>query len=204
MTYLHRVPAIRKGLDHLLKHDPVFSRKNFDLDSFAWEYKGPGYESLVRIVIGQQLSTKAAQSVWEKFRGHVGTVNPARVLKLSEHDMRALGLSGQKIKYITGLSEAVKGKSFDPHALEAMNDDDVHAAITALKGFGGWSAQMYLMFSLARPDVWPAGDLGVQEGLRLYLRKKERPDFEATLKAGKRFRPHATAASLLLWKIKDA
>lgn len=200
--YLHQLPHIREGLDHLLTGDRVFKTLKTKPEDLLWSYTGPGFPSLVRIVIGQQVSTAAARSMWEKFQGGVKAVEPKYILKLEDDEMRALGLSGQKIKYIRGLSEAVKGKSFDPHALEAMEDDAVYAAITALNGFGRWSAEMYLMFSLARPDVWAPNDLGIQYGLQHYLKLKDRPDMERTMMEGKRFAPHRTAASLLLWHLK--
>jgi DNA-3-methyladenine glycosylase II len=201
-TYLYEIPHIREGLDHLLLNDRVFKKLDIAPEHLTWRYTAPGYDSLVRIVIGQQVSTKAAQSIWEKFSKEVRNVTPARVMKMNDDDLRALGLSGQKVKYIRGLSEAIHGKSFDPHALEKLSDDEVYEAVTALKGFGRWSAEMYLMFSLARPDVWPAGDLGIQDGLKIYHRRAERPTADEALKMGKKFAPHRTAAAILLWHLK--
>lgn len=204
MKHLHHIPAIREGLEHLLANDPVFSKTGIETGGFSWPYMGPGFSGLVRIVIGQQLSTQAAETLWQRFEDALYTVSPNSVLTLKDEEMRLLGLSHQKASYIRGLAQAVRRKEFDPRALEALPDGKVHAAITELKGFGNWSAHMYLMFCLARPDVWPAGDLGIQEGMRLYLRKKDRPTAEQTEKAGKRFVPHRTAASLLLWRMKAA
>lgn len=171
-------------------------------EDFLRSYSGPGFPELVRIVIGQQVSTSAARSVWLRMEGHFGEVEAHKILKLDDDALRAFGLSGQKAKYIRGLSEAVHGKEFDPHALENMDDEGVYAAITALKGFGPWSAEMYMMFSLARPDVWPVGDLGVREGLRLYLKRTDRLTQEETMTLGQRFAPYRTAASILLWHMK--
>lgn len=199
MRYLHEIPHIRSGMEHLLRNDKVFSGLGVVPESLAWSYTPGGYPSLVRIVVGQQVSTSAARSMWARFESGVGDVHPERVMALSDEDLRGFGLSGQKVKYIRGLSEAIAAGTFDPDALNAMTDEAVHESITALKGFGRWSAHMYLMFSLARPDVWPSGDLGIQEGLRRYLKLKKRPDEKRTLKEGKRFAPHRTAASVLLW-----
>lgn len=199
MQYLHQIPHIREGIDHLLLNDRVFKKLDVAPEQLLWRYTPPGYDSFVRIVIGQQVSTKAAQSIWERFKKEFKTVTPAKVLKRSDDELRALGLSGQKVKYIRGLSEAVQGKSFDPHALEHLHDDEVYAAITELKGFGRWSAEMYLMFSLARPDIWAPADLGIQNGLKIYHKRAERPSAEEALKMGKKFAPHRTAASILLW-----
>lgn len=202
MKYLYEIPHIRTGLDHLLLNDRVFKKLDIAPEHLTWRYTAPGYDSLVRIVIGQQVSTKAAQSIWEKFKKELKTVTPARVMKMHDDDLRALGLSGQKVKYIRGLSEAIHEKSFDPHALDDLSDEGVYEAVTALKGFGRWSAEMYLMFSLARPDIWPAGDLGIQDGLRVYHRRTVRPKAEEALKLGRRFAPHRTAAAILLWHLK--
>lgn len=201
IAYLHEIPHIREGLDHLLRNDRVFRKLDIAPDHLTWRYTAPGYESFVRIVIGQQVSTKAAASIWERFQKELKKVTPARVLSLPEDDLRALGLSGQKVKYIRGLSDAVQNKSFKPHTLESLPDDEVYEAITALKGFGRWSAEMYLMFSLARPDIWAPADLGIQNGLMIYHKRDERPSAAEAAVMGKKFAPHRTAASILLWHL---
>lgn len=201
IEYLHQHPAIYEGLDYLLTKDPVFKKLKKRPEDFLRSYSGPGFPELVRIVLGQQVSTAAARSVWLRMEEHFKIVEPHKILKLDDDALRAFGLSGQKAKYIRGLSEAVHGKTFDPHALTEMNDEAVYEAITALKGFGRWSAEIYMMFSLARPDVWPAADLGIQEGMRVYLNKRDRPSAEQVMKEGKRFAPHRTAASILLWHL---
>jgi DNA-3-methyladenine glycosylase II len=199
MQYLYEVPHIRAGMDHLLTHDPVFARLGLVPEVLTWRYTPGGFPSLVRIVVGQQVSTSAARSMWAKFEAGVPDIQPRHVLKLDDETMRSFGLSRSKVAYIRGLSEAIRDGALDPESFDAMSDDAVFEAITALKGFGRWSADMYLMFSLARPDVWPAGDLGIQEGLRRYLQMDGRPD-EARVRGEKaRFSPHCTAASILLW-----
>ncbi len=202
MKYVHELPSVREGLDFLLKNDPVFNKAGIDLGTFGWHYTGPGFPGLVRIVIGQQVSTSAAASMWQRFQDGVGDVTPQAVMALNEEQMKSFGLSRQKIAYITLLAQAVHGKTLKLDSFGKMDDDAVTAAITALKGLGPWSAQMYLMFGLGRPDVWPAGDLGIQEGLRKYLNAATRPGIMETLLEGKRFAPHRTAAALLLWHIK--
>jgi DNA-3-methyladenine glycosylase II len=201
-TYLHELPHIREGLDYLCTHDKVFAKFNPDFSAFTWRLNGDGFPGLARIVMGQQVSTSAAAAMWRKFESGVPKITPAAVLKLTEDELRAFGLSRQKVKYIHGLADAVKSKALDPDNLAHLSDDEVYAAITALKGFGNWSAEMFLMFGLARPDIWPAGDLGIQEGLRKYLRAAHRPDFEKTMKYGRKFAPRRTAAALLLWHMK--
>lgn len=200
---MHTLPHIRSGLDHLCAHDPVFSAKNINLDDFTWPYYGPGLPGLVRIVLGQQVSTFAANSLWARFKAHVPVITPDTILTLADEDMRALGLSGQKIKYIRNLAQVMTDGSFDPDKLDKLSDEDVHAAIVALHGLGAWSAHMYLMFGLARPDVWAPGDLGIQEGIKLYHQRDTRPTALQAEQEGTRFAPHRTAASLLLWHLKS-
>lgn len=202
LQYLYQVPAIRAGLEHLLARDSVFKKMKVQPEDLLWGYTPPGFSSLVRIVIGQQLSTSAARSVWERFESGFEKVEPLSILALEHDALRALGLSQQKANYIRGLSEAVVEGRFDPHALDDLSDPAVYEAITTLKGFGTWSAEMYLMFSLARPDIWAPKDLGIQYGLQYYLGLDEKPDMVRTAEEGARFAPYRTAASLLLWHLK--
>lgn len=196
------MPRIYEGLEHLLTRDPVFSTLGVQVADIRREYVGPGFPGLVRIVIGQQVSVQAAASLWRRFEGGIPNVTPNSVLVLQQDDMRALGLSHQKARYIRELAAAINEARFDPLALDHLSDEQVYEAICALNGFGHWSAEMFLIFGLARPDVWPVGDLGVQEGLRKYLAIEERPDAARTKKEGARFAPYRTAAALLLWHMK--
>ena len=199
--YLHKIPRIREGLDHFLRHDPVFKTQKIDLDTFTWKSRGAGFPELVRIIIGQQVSTAAARTMVARFEEAHPEYEVKRILKAKDADLRALGLSGQKVSYIRGLSEAVHRGTFQPHLFSKLDDDEVHAQITALKGLGPWSAHMFLMFGLARPDIWAPGDLGIQEGLRRYHNLKKRPDPKKVEKMSGAFAPHRTAASLLLWNM---
>lgn len=200
--YLHQVPAIRKGLETLLRDDPVFSAHTIYIDHFTWTYVGPGFDGLVRIVIGQQVSTAAARSIWQRVCAAIDPA-PETIFKTPEQDLRALGLSAAKVRAIRGLAESVAQGDFVPGDMDRLDNHAVAAAITAMKGFGPWSAQMYLMFGLARPDVWAPGDLGIRTGLQYYLGRDVRPDIDETAAAESRFSPHQTAASLLLWQIKN-
>ncbi|MBI4031002.1 MAG: DNA-3-methyladenine glycosylase 2 family protein [Proteobacteria bacterium] len=202
MNYLHQIPRIRDGLECFLEKDPVFKKSGIALSEIGWPYMGPGFPGLARIIVGQQVSMQAAQTIWARVEKSLPCVTPNAILALKDDDMRALGLSHQKASYIRNLAQAVREGIFNPDALEDASDEEVFKAVTALKGLGGWSAQMYLMFGLARPDIWAPGDLGIQEGLRVYLKKKTRPSPEQTEKYGARFAPHRTAACLLLWRLK--
>lgn len=199
--YLHQVPAIAGGLRVLMRDDPVFSRRSIDVDRFTWPYVGPGFDGLVRIVIGQQVSTAAANAIWSRFSSAIAPT-PEDLSAADDATLRGLGLSAAKAAAIRGLAHAVLDGVFTPEDMPAHSNDAITAAITAMKGFGPWSAQMYLMFGLARPDIWAPGDLGIRTGLQYYLGRDERPDIEETAAAESRFTPHQTAASLLLWQMK--
>lgn len=127
---------------------------------------------------------------------------PDNILRAGEDDLRALGLSRSKISYLKGLADAVASGRFNPADMQTLSNEDVTARITAIKGFGPWSAQMFLMFGLARPNVWAPGDLGIQYGLQYYLQAADRPDIAAATLLEPRFTPHQTAASLMLWHLK--
>ena len=203
---LSTLPDIRQDLIDLLRDDPVFSSMALDIDDpvqFTWTHFPGGFSGMVRIITGQQVSTKAAQSLWGKLTSQINPLTPSAVLAAGEEGLRPLGFSRQKCGYILSLAHAILNGTFDPQALEDMSDHDVRQAITALKGFGPWSANIYLLFCLVRRDVWPAGDLGIQMGVQRYQSLTERPSLAVTEQAGDLFRPRRSAASLLLWKLKS-
>lgn len=202
IKFLHEVPHIRAGLDYLLAHDPVFKTLKIDYGRFDWVYMGTDFSALVRIVAGQQVSTGAAKAIFQCISDAVSPMSPENLLAVEEDTLRACGFSVSKVNYVRGAAQAIVSGVLDLESLNAKNAEDVTAEITALKGFGPWSAQCYLMFCLARPDIWVAGDLGIQEGLRRYLGADTRPDAAQTLAAHEKFAPHGTAASLLLWYMK--
>lgn len=193
--------TLQKSFEHLIDNDPHF-KKHFtraDLETLTREHGDVSYASLARTIVGQQISTKAAASVWARVQALCTPFSPQGILALDDATLRSAGLSGNKVVYLRGLSQAVHDKSFVPEALHAMSDAEVIAAVTALKGFGRWSAEMLLIFSLARPDVFSGGDLGLREGVRRVLKMEERPTEKQSILLAERWAPHRTAASLLLW-----
>jgi DNA-3-methyladenine glycosylase II len=191
-------PNIRPSLEHLVSYDPNF--KNCDIEAIPHTTRICSYEAFARTLVGQQLSLKAASTIWGRVEHLAHPFTPQNILKLSNETLRAAGLSGQKIIYLQTLSNAVMDGSFKPETLHTLTDDDVIKTITALKGFGRWSAEMVLMFTLARPDVFSGGDLGLREGLKKVLKLDVRPTEKEAIKLAARWAPHRTAASLLLWQ----
>ncbi len=160
----------------------------------------PSFEHLLRILVGQQLSVKAAASIFGRLEKALGgELQPQRVLDLSDEGLRSLGLSRQKIAYARGLSEAVLAGRLVPAALVDKPDEAVVAEITRLKGFGRWSAEMFLLFSLGRPDVWPADDLAIQAGLQRIKKLGDRPDRRQADALAEPWRPDRGAAAIFVW-----
>jgi len=155
--------------------------------------------SLARIIVGQQLSTKAAAAINQRLADLLGEAQYAKIPKLEDEALRAVGLSRPKIRYLRALTEAVLtgGLPFDD--FDAMSDDQVVDCLTALPGFGRWSAHMYLLFNLQRPDVWPTGDLAVRVGVSRMLGSSERLSEAELEQAGEVWRPYRSAVALLAW-----
>jgi len=159
------------------------------------------FEALARIVCGQQVSTAAARTIWGRIVESFGGRPPAAtdVVGATEQ-LRACGLSGRKVSYIEGLGEAVISGEIDLEELPEMDDEEVAEAIVSLRGFGQWSAEMFLMFQLARPDVFSGGDLGLRHGIRIVHELDEIPSPAEAIATAERWRPHRTTASLYLWE----
>lgn len=160
----------------------------------------PSFESFLRIIAGQQLSVKAAATIFGRIESALaGDFRPEVFLRLSDDDLRSAGFSRQKIGYARGLCEAVMEGRIDLQGLSALSDEEVIGQITALKGFGRWSAEMVLLFSLGRPDVWPADDLAIQAGVQRLKKLPDRPDRRQTDALAEGWRPHRGAAAIFIW-----
>ncbi|MFQ5347737.1 MAG: DNA-3-methyladenine glycosylase family protein [Rhodothalassiaceae bacterium] len=195
-------PALTRALDRLAAIDADIARARAAHGDPPPRAGVAGFPALLRILIGQQLSTKAAQTIADRLTTLLGgEATPAALLACSDDELRTIGLSRQKIAYGRALAEAAAAGRFDPHALDDLDDHAATAAITAHKGFGVWSAQMYLMFSLGRADIWPIGDLGVREGLRRIKGLDARPDERAAAAIGEAWSPHRSAAAMMCWHV---
>ena len=151
--------------------------------------------------MGQQLSVKAAATIARRVdESGGGVLLPQSVLGTAPDKLRAAGLSRQKIGYLQSLAEAVISGDLPVETLPELADEEVEAAITAVRGFGRWSAHMYMMFSLGRPDVWPSGDLAVRVGFGRIMGWKERPDEKKVIDEGSAFSPYRSALALLCWQ----
>jgi DNA-3-methyladenine glycosylase II len=164
------------------------------------------FASLVRAILSQQLSGKAADTIWGRvvtLAGGPGTLAASRMLELEAAALRAAGVSRPKIAYIRDLSERVQDGRLNLAALETLPDADVVTAITAVKGLGQWSAEMYLMFRLNRADVFPVGDLGIVKGVQKLFGLKRRPAPRTMERLARPWRPYRSVAAWYLWRIHD-
>jgi DNA-3-methyladenine glycosylase II len=159
------------------------------------------YGALLRAIVGQQLSTIAARTIYGRvldlFGGRVPT--PVELLGVDADALRAAGLSRAKVAYVRSLAEHVEDGSLDLDALPKLSDDDVSAALTAVKGIGQWSADMFLIFQLERKDVLPVGDLGIRHAIERLYKLPKIPDAPTALNIGEPWRPYRSLASLYLW-----
>jgi DNA-3-methyladenine glycosylase II len=160
------------------------------------------YGALLRTIVGQQLSTKAARTIHRRVLDLFGgaTPSPEQLLEASEEDLRAAGLSGRKVTYIRDLAEHVLAGELELERLEELSDERVAEEIVAVRGLGQWSAEMFLIFHLERPDVLSGGDLGIRKAVQLEYGLTEMPAPQRVLEIGEPWRPHRSLASLYLWE----
>jgi DNA-3-methyladenine glycosylase II len=191
---------INAGLDAVAAREPAIARALSLAGYPPPRIRPPGYITLMRTIVGQQVSVAAATSVWNKLEATLGEVTPATVLAADFDTLRACGLSRQKQGYARSLSELVASGELD---LQALPEDDEEAIeqLTRIKGIGRWSAEIYLLFAEGRPDIWPAGDLAIQAGLGRILGLAERPSEKDIRAAAEPWRPHRGAVTLLTWHV---
>lgn len=161
--------------------------------------RDPGYKTLLRTIVGQQVSVASAASVWTKLEAELGAdFLPADVLARNFEALRACGLSRQKQGYVRSLCELVEAGELDFDTLPA-DDEDAIALLTRINGIGRWSAEIYLLFAEGRHDIWPAGDLAVQEGVKRLLDLEERPSEKATRKFAEPWAPQRGSMAIFTW-----
>jgi len=165
--------------------------------------RGDAFSTLARSIVGQQISVKAAQSVWERLSGRLGTVTPASVSRARKRTLRGCGLSGQKALYIRDLALRFRDGTLDAVRWHALEDEVLIAELIQVKGIGRWTAEMFLMFYLARPDVLPLGDLGLQRAMRLHYNRGRALSLPRMQKIGAVWAPWRSVATWYLWRSLD-
>jgi len=190
---------LRRGLDVLAAREPGFARA-LELAGYPEpRIRATGYATLLRTIVGQQVSVAAAASVWGKLETLLGeTMAPEALLAAEFEALRGCGLSRQKQGYARSLCELVVAGSLDLAALPA-DDEEAIAQLVRIKGIGRWSAEIYLLFAEGREDIWPAGDLAVQAGLHRILGLEARPSEKEARALAEPWRPHRGAAAIFTW-----
>lgn len=190
---------LKSGLDAIAASEPAMARA-LEIAGYPEPRIRPtGYATLLRTIVGQQVSVAAAASVWSKLEALLGEGLPPDALLAADFEaLRGCGLSRQKQGYARSLCELIKAGSLDFGALP-QEDEDAIAQLVQIKGIGRWSAEIYLLFAEGRPDIWPAGDLAVQAGLHKILGLEERPSEKRTRELAEQWRPHRGAAAIFTW-----
>ena len=190
---------LRTALDALATGEPAFASALQRVGYPAPRIRERGYATLLRTIIGQQVSTKAAESVWRKLEGIVGSLDdPGNIARATDEQLREAGLSRQKASYARSLADEVTSGRLDLDNLPA-DDEAAIAALVSIKGIGRWSAEVYLLFAEGRTDIWPAGDLAVQIEVGRILGRDERPSEKLTRELAEDWRPHRGAAAIFAW-----
>lgn len=191
--------ALRAGLDAIASLEPRIAEAILRVGYPAPRIRDRGYATLLRTIIGQQVSVKAADAIWSKLSLAVGEIgDPAAMLRLDDEGLRAAGLSRQKASYARSLAELVASGSID-FANLPVDDDEATALLSSVKGIGRWSAEVYLLFAEGRADIWPAGDLAVQIEMGRIMGLDGKPTEKLTRELAEPWRPHRGAAAVFLW-----
>ena len=200
-----RESRMRKAIQHLKKADPVLSRIITDVGPCTMEYSEPSFETLVRSIVYQQLSGRVAAVIYGRLQTAAGVehLTPASIMKLRSERMRKAGLSAAKTLYIRELAKHTKKGSVVFETLPDADDATVIEHLTQVKGIGVWTAQMFLMFALRRPDVLPTGDLGIRTAMKRAWALDELPKPAEMEKLAAAWKPWSTVACWYLWRHLD-
>jgi DNA-3-methyladenine glycosylase II len=165
--------------------------------------RGSAFETLLRAIVGQQISVKAAQSVWTRFEEQVGDVSPESVLEYNAKALRACGLSKQKVSYIQVLARHFASGTINPRGFRSLDDATLMDTLCDVRGIGRWTAEMFLIFHLHRPDVWPVQDIGLIRAVERHYLGGQKASKAHIEEAGERWRPWRTVATWYLWRSLD-
>ena len=195
---------MRKAINHLKKSDPILASIIKQVGPCRMEFGEPTFHSLAEAILYQQLNGKAAVTIFKRFTDLAGDpLTPAGILKLTDAQMRGVGLSRQKTSYLRDLSEKTKAGLVAFERLPELSEEEVIQHLTQVKGVGVWTAHMFLMFTLRRPDILPTGDYGVQAAIKKHYKKRKWPKPAIMEKIAKPWAPYRSIACWYLWKSLD-
>jgi DNA-3-methyladenine glycosylase II len=192
---------MKKALAHLRKNDPVMASIIERVGPFRMAYREPVFETLVRSIVYQQLSGKAAATIFGRLSDALGgEFTPQTMLKLSPRKMQSLGVSRQKREYIRDLAKKTLAGDIDFELCAELDDDEIIARFTSVKGIGVWTVHMFLMFALQRPNVLPVGDLGVRSAVKKAYGLEALPTPADVARIAEKWHPYCSVASWYLWR----
>ncbi|HLJ20816.1 MAG TPA: DNA-3-methyladenine glycosylase 2 family protein [Stellaceae bacterium] len=196
----HAPDGLETGARALARLDPDFARilASYGLPRFP--RRPASFGTLLHIILEQQLSLDIAAKLWKRLQQRCRPLTPIRFLELDEDTLKNCGFTRQKIGYARGLASAILERRFSPSGLRRLGDEQALAAITELHGFGHWSAEVFLLFALGRPDIWPAGDLALQVAVQWLKSLPARPDSRELRVMAEAWRPWRSVAACLLWQ----
>ena len=203
MKTLAAPPYWQQACAELAATDPVMAALIERYPDAILANRGDPFQTLARAIVGQQISVKAADSVWARFAAHAQTISPEHIVTLEQDALAACGLSRRKAEYLRDLAGHFVDGRIEPARWKRMEDETVIAELTDVRGIGRWTAEMFLIFSLRRPDVWPVDDIGLQKAVALHYLHGERPTPTILRQHGERHAPWRTVATWYLWRSLD-
>ena len=202
MAQLGDVPEYwDKAKKELSAKDPILSELIEQYEDLELISRGDLFYTLIRSIIGQQISVKAASTVWSRLSEKVGEIIPENILSRSIDELRNCGLSGKKVEYIRGISES--WDSYSNCEWETMDDEEIIKKLIQLRGVGRWTAEMILIFTLLRPDIFPIGDIGMIRGIEKTYNSGEKMSMDEIYKISEKWKPWRTVACCYMWSAVD-
>jgi DNA-3-methyladenine glycosylase II len=192
--------SLRRGLDRAAAADADVARALAAVGYPALRRRDPGFATLLRAIVGQQLSVASAAAIWGRIEAGIDPLTPDGFRAASDDTLRGMGLSAQKIRYGRSLSDLIAEGGLDLDALRGVEDEAAIEALIQIKGIGRWTAEVYLLFALGRPDAFPADDLALMIAAQRMKRLAERPDRRAMIALAEPWRPWRGAVAHLLWQ----
>ena len=195
---------MRKAVNHLKKSDPILAAIIERVGPCRMEFGPPEFHNLAESIVYQQLNGKAAATIFQRFAALAGEpLTPEGILKLTDAQLRSVGLSKQKSSYLKDMAARASRGELDFTRLPEMTDDEVIKHLIQVKGVGVWTAHMFLMFTLRRPNVLPTGDYGIQMAMKKHYKKRKMPKPEVMTKIAKSWEPYRSVACWYLWRSLD-
>ena len=193
----------QQASSELARSDPVMAGFVDRFSGTSLVSRGDPFVTLVRSIVGQQISVKAADSVWQRLTVVLPVIAPAQVLTCNPEKLRGCGLSARKVEYVSDLARHFDTGQIHVDRWQSMMDAEIIAELTAVRGIGVWTAEMFLIFNQLRPDVFPLDDIGLQKAVAMYYFAGERPARSALANVGERWRPWRSVATWYLWRSLD-